>query len=76
MAAAQIVNPESGTGKTFWTKVDDRLKTAGVTAAQVQAAWVKQADIRPSQAFSQACPGLAGGAGGKSCNCCTSAFPT
>jgi hypothetical protein len=52
MAAAQIVNPDdNATGARFWTTVDQRLKTAGVTRAQVQAAWIKQADIRPSQPF-------------------------
>ncbi len=35
----------------FWTVVAERLKQAGVTARQVQAAWVKQANARPSEGF-------------------------
>src|SRR5207248_428869 len=51
MAAAQIVNPDAGTGLRYWSEVDRRLKSAGVTREQVQAARVKQADIAPSQPF-------------------------
>ncbi len=35
----------------FWTVVAERLKQAGVTPHQVQAAWVKQANARPSEGF-------------------------
>jgi hypothetical protein len=35
--------PRSGT----WQKVDERLKEAGVTAEQVQAAWIKHAEAGP-----------------------------
>src|SRR5260370_28637843 len=31
----------------IWSKVDDRLKGAGVTAQQVQVLWVKQVDVYP-----------------------------
>jgi hypothetical protein len=31
----------------IWSKVDDRLKGAGVTAEQVQVLWLKQADVYP-----------------------------
>lgn len=51
MAAAQIVNPDAGTGLRYWSEVDRRLKSASVTRNQVQAAWVKQADIAPSLPF-------------------------
>ncbi|MBI4621831.1 MAG: hypothetical protein HY736_01260 [Verrucomicrobia bacterium] len=34
-----------------WQTVDARLRTAGVTAAQVQVAWLKQANIRPTEPF-------------------------
>lgn len=32
-----------------WPEVDKRLKAAGLTAAQVQILWIKQAEMRPSQ---------------------------
>jgi hypothetical protein len=34
-----------------WQTVDTRLRAAGVTAAQVQVAWLKQANIRPTEPF-------------------------
>jgi hypothetical protein len=47
-AAAQwLVGPES----RVWQTVDERLKTAGVTAQQVQVVWLKQANIRPTEAY-------------------------
>lgn len=52
MVAAIIQNPNDGNkGTQFWATVDDRLKAAGVTRAQVQAIWIKQADAGPSQGF-------------------------
>lgn len=52
MSAARIVDPEdNASGAKYWTTVEDRLKASGVTRAQVQAAWIKQADARPSRAF-------------------------
>ncbi len=39
-------NPEP-----YWTEVSRRLAAAGVTAAQVQTAWMKEADASPSQRF-------------------------
>jgi Cu/Ag efflux protein CusF len=52
MSANRIVNPDDkGTGTKYWDTVDDRLRAAGVTRAQVQAAWVKQADPGPTQGF-------------------------
>jgi uncharacterized protein (TIGR03437 family) len=38
-----VSNPEG-----YWTQVDERLQAAGVTAAQVQAMWFKDADAAPS----------------------------
>jgi hypothetical protein len=35
----------------YWTVNAARLKSAGVTAAQVQAVWIKQANARPTAAF-------------------------
>ena len=35
----------------FWRVIDQRLRNANVTRAQVQVAWVKEADARPTQAF-------------------------
>jgi Cu/Ag efflux protein CusF len=50
--AAAIVNPDdNASGTRYWTTVDQRLKSAGVARAQVQAAWIKQADARPTQPF-------------------------
>jgi Cu/Ag efflux protein CusF len=52
MTAEAIQNPDDkGSGTRYWTTVDDRLKNAGVTRAQVRAIWIKQADARPNQGF-------------------------
>jgi hypothetical protein len=51
MTAYMIVNPETVRGREYWDKVDQQLKKAGVTAAQVQAAWVKEADANPNSGF-------------------------
>ncbi len=45
--AAVISNPTA----TFWSVIDQRLQTVGVTRQQVQVAWVKEADAAPSKAF-------------------------
>ncbi|MDO8538865.1 MAG: hypothetical protein Q7S40_00380 [Opitutaceae bacterium] len=34
-----------------WQTVDSRLKTAGVSPAQIQVVWMKQANARPTEAF-------------------------
>lgn len=47
-AAAQWVTAPDN---HVWQTVDARLKTSGVTALQVQAVWLKQANIRPTQPF-------------------------
>ena len=51
MAANIITNPADPKYQQFWQTVDERLSQAGVTAKQVQIAWVKQADIRPTESF-------------------------
>src|SRR6185436_9485091 len=48
--AARIADLE-GTGVKFWAEVDRRLQAAGATRAQVQTAWIKQANAGPSQGF-------------------------
>ena len=48
MTAARI---KDTTSSQYWTVIDRRLKTAGVTREQVQAAWIKEADAGPTQGF-------------------------
>ena len=51
-AAAAIQNPDDGDrGAQYWANVDQRLKQAGATRAQVQAIWIKQADAGPREGF-------------------------
>lgn len=38
-------------GAAYWATLDARLAAAGVTGAQVQAAWMKQANARPALPF-------------------------
>lgn len=51
MTAAVIQNTDPPRGQQFWNTVDDRLREAGATRAQVQAVWIKQADAGPSEGF-------------------------
>lgn len=52
MTAFAIQNPDDQrSGTRYWTTVDERLKAAGVTRAQVQAIWIKQADAGPTEGF-------------------------
>lgn len=52
MTAEAIDDPaDEGRGTQYWSVVDDRLKQAGVSREQVQAAWIKQADGGPRQGF-------------------------
>jgi hypothetical protein len=52
MPAAAIQNPDDhASGTRYWTTVDERLGAVGATRAQVQAAWIKEADAGPSQDF-------------------------
>jgi hypothetical protein len=38
-------------GARYWAVVDERLRAAGVTRRQVQAAWLKEAIARPTEQF-------------------------
>lgn len=52
MTAFRIKDANDKAGGTkYWDVVDQRLKAAGVTREQVQAAWIKQADAGPTQGF-------------------------
>jgi len=42
-----------GPRETYWTRVDQRLSAAHVTPAQVQVAWIKEADPAPKESFPQ-----------------------
>jgi Cu/Ag efflux protein CusF len=42
---------DKNTGTRYWNTVDERLKSAGVTRAQVQAVWIKEADAGPHEGF-------------------------
>lgn len=49
--AARIRSTETPQGAKYWEAVDGRLKEAGLTPAQVQVAWIKQADAGPRAGF-------------------------
>jgi hypothetical protein len=52
MTAAAIQNPyDQHQGTKFWGTVEERLAEAGVTADQVQAVWLKEADAQPETGF-------------------------
>jgi Cu/Ag efflux protein CusF len=52
MTAKAIQDPDDrGSGTRYWTTVDQRLKDAGVTRAQVQVVWIKEADAGPREGF-------------------------
>jgi len=51
MTAAVIQDREHPRGKQFWNTVDERLKKAGASQAQVQVAWLKEADAGPNEGF-------------------------
>ncbi|MGH7137759.1 MAG: hypothetical protein ACREHD_18580, partial [Pirellulales bacterium] len=52
MTADRIADPDDGgPGQKYWSTVDERLKAAGVSRAQVQAVWIKQAEGQPNQGF-------------------------
>lgn len=52
MTAVAIQKPDDGgRGQKYWTTVDARLKSAGVTRAQVQVVWIKQANAGPKEGF-------------------------
>jgi len=45
-------------GAMYWSRIDQRLAQAGVTARQVQVAWVKQAVARETRPFPEDARGL------------------
>ena len=45
--ARKMRNPSNG----YWAKLDQKVQAAGITSAQVQAVWLKQAIAGPSQPF-------------------------
>jgi hypothetical protein len=48
MSAHMAQDPDDrGRGTLYWSNVDQRLKAAGVTRAQVQVAWIKETDPAP-----------------------------
>jgi hypothetical protein len=53
MTAAAIQDLQRPQGKRFWRIVDERLDRAGASRAQVQIAWLKEADAGPSEGFPQ-----------------------
>jgi hypothetical protein len=49
-SANMIQNPnDKGKGADYWASVDDQLKTAGVTRAQVQVIWLKETNPAPHE---------------------------
>jgi hypothetical protein len=51
MSADRISDLNTASAQQYWQTVDQRLSAAGVTPAQVQVAWVKEADPGPTLAF-------------------------
>jgi hypothetical protein len=51
MSADRISDLSLSSAQQYWQTVDQRLSAAGVMPAQVQIAWVKEADPGPTQAF-------------------------
>ena len=48
MSAAMVQDADDQrTGTRYWNTVDERLKAAGVTRAQVQVVWIKETDPAP-----------------------------
>src|SRR5205807_1718844 len=48
-SAEMIQDLTKGQGVDYWASVDDRLKEAGVTRAQVQVVWIKETNPAPHQ---------------------------
>jgi hypothetical protein len=45
MSARMVQDPDDkGSGTRYWSRVDEQLKAAGVTRAQVQVVWIKETD--------------------------------
>ena len=72
---AAIQDPDDGGPARYWGTVDERLKAAGVTRAQVQAVWIKQADAGPSEGFPKYAKKLQAN-WRRSSSCCRSGSPT
>lgn len=51
MPANKIADLSTPPAQQFWSTVDQRLQAAGVVPAQVQVAWIKQADSTPADPF-------------------------
>ncbi len=51
MSADRIYDMSTPSAVEYWSTVDSRLRAAGVTAAQVQIAWLKEADDSPTEGF-------------------------
>ncbi|HZZ79207.1 MAG TPA: hypothetical protein VFE62_11850, partial [Gemmataceae bacterium] len=49
--ASIIQSTESPQGAKYWGAVDKRLEDSGLTRAQVQAVWIKEADAGPTEGF-------------------------
>ncbi len=49
MSANMIQDPDKGRGALYWKTVDERLKEAGVTRAQVQVIWLKETNPAPHE---------------------------
>ncbi len=49
MSANMIANPDKGRGKQYWETVDEKLKAAKVTRAQVQVIWLKETNPAPHE---------------------------
>jgi len=52
MSAGRIVDPnDGGSGQKYWAETDRRIRAHYCSTAQVQVAWIKQADPGPDQGF-------------------------
>jgi len=51
MTAAMVAKPQLDQARAYWPTVDQRIKDAGCSGEQVQAAWIKEADAGPNQGF-------------------------
>jgi hypothetical protein len=49
MSAAMVQDPDRGRGQQYWATVDERLKAAGVSRAQVQVVWIKETNPAPHE---------------------------
>ena len=48
-SASMISKPDEGKGKEYWATVDQRLKVADVTHAQVEVIWLKETNAYPHE---------------------------